>query len=247
MEYHGFLDDLEETVKNYTGRYEKMVKYLPKLFNLLCDILYDSKSGWNTKLIVASSLGYFVLPEDVIRDSEEEIGYLDDLYLVTFVLKQIEISPDKDLIKDNWKEEEDIYSLIEEIYQTTKDYLGGICEDILSSVGLRKYISMEFEYSMVNHSSKIKKIMDEKIELLGLLSFMTAKLYGVSRSRVLEDVKELIQKHEDYSEIERIITLAREKSISKTINDLPLETFSIERKLRRKRIKSLLKEKNDIE
>jgi len=90
----------------------------------------------------------------------------------------------------------------------------------------------------------MRKIMDEKIELIGLLSFVTAKLYNTPRTRSVEELIEFIQKHEDYGEIERIIQLVREKTISKTINELPKDTLSLERKLRRKRIKKLLSQSN---
>jgi|APSaa5957512622_1039677.scaffolds.fasta_scaffold55376_2 uncharacterized membrane protein YkvA (DUF1232 family) len=239
MEYHGFLDDLKETTKNYSGKHVEVVKYLPSLFNLLCDILYDSRSGWNTKLMVSSALGYFVLPEDAIPDSDEEFGYIDDLYLVVSILGEISLSLDRDLIEENWKEDENILSIIERVHQKTQDILGDVCEDILGMVGLRKYISMEYENLGLNHSSKIRKLMDEKIELVGLLSFITAKLYGSSRSRSLDNLREFLQKHEDYPEIERIIQIARDKSISETINKLPKDALSIERKMRRKRIMKL--------
>ena len=85
----------------------------------------------------------------------------------------------------------------------------------------------------------VRKLMDEKIELVGLLSFITAKLYGSSRSRSLDNLREFLQKHEDYPEIERIIQIARDKSISETINKLPKDALSIERKMRRKRIMKL--------
>ena len=244
MDYHGFLENLKETTDSYTGEHRDLIKYLPSLFNLLCNILYDSKSGWSTKLMVSSALGYFVLPEDIIPDSDEELGYIDDLYLVVSVLGEISLSSDKDLIEEHWKNknnaldinENNILDIIENIHQKTQDILGNLCEDILSIVGLRKYISMEYADLRLNHSSKIRKIMDEKIELVGLLSFITAKLYGLPRSRSLDGFKDFLQKHEDYPEIERIIQIARDKSVSKTINCLPKDTLSVERRMRRKRL-----------
>ena len=247
MEYKGFVDNLEEVSKNYSGKHKKLIKYLPSLFNLLCKIIQDNRSTWSTKLIVSSTLGYFVLPEDVIPDSDEEAGYLDDLFLVAFTLKQINISPDSDLIEKNWDGDEDIGRIIKQIYEETQDLLGSASEEIIGLVGLRKYILNKTEYDRISHSSKITKIMDEKIELIGLLSFVTAKLYGTPRSRRLDDLKDFVQRNENYPEIERIIQIAKDKSVSKTLNRLDEDTFSIERKLRRKRIKKLLETSHDIE
>ncbi|MBT6690520.1 DUF1232 domain-containing protein [archaeon] len=244
MEYRGFADDLNETVSSYNGEHKELIKHLPALFDLLCKILYDNRSSWSTRIIVSSVLGYFVLPEDVIPDYEEETGYLDDLFIVTFALKQIELSSDYDLIKNNWNESSDIGKIIEKTYNSCQDLLGGLSEEVLGMVGLRRYLSVEREYNNLSHSTKMRKIMDEKIELIGLLSFVTAKLYNTPRTRSVEELIEFIQKHEDYGEIERIIQLVREKTISKTINELPKDTLSLERKLRRKRIKKLLSQSN---
>ena len=239
MEYRGFLNDLEETTKDYDGTHKDLVKYLPSLLNLLCRILYDPRSGWRTKLMVSSALGYFVLPEDAIPDSDKELGYIDDLYLVASVLGEISLSADKDLLEKNWEEKENIFEVIEKLHQKTQDILGNLCEDILAIVGLRKYISMEYDDLRLNDGSRVRKLKDDKIELVGLLSFITAKLYGAPRSRSLDDLKEYLQGHEDYPEIERVIQIARDKAVSKTINHLPKDTLSMERKMRRKRILNL--------
>jgi uncharacterized membrane protein YkvA (DUF1232 family) len=42
-----------------------------------------------TKLFIAASLGYFILPTDAIFDLTPIIGYSDDLGVLLFALKQI--------------------------------------------------------------------------------------------------------------------------------------------------------------
>ena len=213
---------------------------LKEVYKLIYKLLIFPESDWKTKIYASTAMAYLINPYDVIPEAEKgSEGYIDDLYLVVSILGEISLSLDRDLIEENWKEDENILSIIERVHQKTQDILGDVCEDILGMVGLRKYISMEYENLGLNHSSKIRKLMDEKIELVGLLSFITAKLYGSSRSRSLDNLREFLQKHEDYPEIERIIQIARDKSISETINKLPKDALSIERKMRRKRIMKL--------
>jgi uncharacterized membrane protein YkvA (DUF1232 family) len=49
----------------------------------------DSYVSLKTKLFIAASLGYFILPADAIFDLTPIIGYSDDLGVLLFALKQI--------------------------------------------------------------------------------------------------------------------------------------------------------------
>jgi uncharacterized membrane protein YkvA (DUF1232 family) len=49
----------------------------------------DSNVSLKTKLFIAASLGYFILPTDAIFDLTPIIGYSDDLGVLLFALKQI--------------------------------------------------------------------------------------------------------------------------------------------------------------
>lgn len=56
---------------------------------LLYYAMKDSKVSLKTKLFIAASLGYFILPTDAIFDLMPIIGYSDDLGVLLFTLKQI--------------------------------------------------------------------------------------------------------------------------------------------------------------
>ena len=68
--YHGFQDTLKDTIEEFDGKYKEIVKYCPSLFALLCKILNDKATDWNTKLMIDAALAYFVLPDDIIPDNE---------------------------------------------------------------------------------------------------------------------------------------------------------------------------------
>lgn len=56
---------------------------------LLYYAMKDSNVSLKTKLFIAASLGYFILPTDAIFDLTPIIGYSDDLGVLLFALKQI--------------------------------------------------------------------------------------------------------------------------------------------------------------
>lgn len=56
---------------------------------LLYYAMKDSNVSLKTKVFIAASLGYFILPADAIFDLTPVIGYSDDLGVLIFALKQI--------------------------------------------------------------------------------------------------------------------------------------------------------------
>jgi uncharacterized membrane protein YkvA (DUF1232 family) len=56
---------------------------------LLYYAMKNSNVSLKTKLFIAASLGYFILPTDAIFDLTPIIGYSDDLGVLLFALKQI--------------------------------------------------------------------------------------------------------------------------------------------------------------
>lgn len=56
---------------------------------LLYYAMKDDSVSLKTKLFIAASLGYFILPTDAIFDLTPIIGYSDDLGVLLFTLKQI--------------------------------------------------------------------------------------------------------------------------------------------------------------
>ena len=56
---------------------------------LLYYAMKDNSVSLKTKVFIAASLGYFILPTDAIFDLTPIIGYSDDLGVLLFALKQI--------------------------------------------------------------------------------------------------------------------------------------------------------------
>ena len=81
---------------------------------LLYYAMKENSVSLKTKLFIAASLGYFILPTDAIFDLTPIIGYSDDLGVLLFALKQISsaITP---AVKENARRKiEEWFTKIEE-------------------------------------------------------------------------------------------------------------------------------------
>jgi uncharacterized membrane protein YkvA (DUF1232 family) len=203
-----YYDVLIQNVKNYEGPNKKLQMNCPIFFKLLCDILNDKFTDWHTKMMISSAVAYFVLEDDVIPDHTEN-GYVDDLFISSFVLKEIkENSPE--LIDENWMYEEDIFATIDEVYLQTSEILGDQVHRVLRKVGLHKFRSLDLEEYSGSYPQKLSKIASEKRELLGIVVFLVNKLQDKKlKATTVEQIKNMLQECGEADELNRIIDLSR--------------------------------------
>lgn len=79
-------DSLWEKIKKFSKAAGVKVIYAVLL---LYYAMKDSGVSLKTKLFIAASLGYFIMPADAIIDFTPLIGYSDDLGVLLFALKQV--------------------------------------------------------------------------------------------------------------------------------------------------------------
>ena len=87
--FKDFYDTLIENLETYTGEYESFIDYGPDLFKLLCDLL-NSDVDRSLKLPICAAIAYYVAPDDIISEQiYGPYGYIDDIYLSSYVLKMV--------------------------------------------------------------------------------------------------------------------------------------------------------------
>lgn len=246
-EYHykhnfEYYDVLIQNVNNYEGPNKKLQMKCPIFFKLLCDILNDRFTDWHTKMMVSSAIAYFVLEKDVLPDYKEH-GYIDDLFIVSFVLREIK-GNSPELIDENWLYEEDIFAIIDEVYLQTSKILGDLTYEILRKVGLHKFRTLELEEYSGSYPQKISKIASEKRELLGIVVFLIDKVYNMKlKTTTVEQIKSMLQECGESDEINRLIELSKinhqYSGATKTEKGDNFEEF-LEKRLREARLNALL-------
>lgn len=252
--FHGFYESLVRGIEHSGSKHKKLIKYCPPFFRLLCKILNDKVTDWNTKLMIDAALAYFVLPDDIIPD-REEAGYVDDLFIVTYVLKEIKDKISPELIANNWDSKEEVLPLIDKIYEESSKIVAQYSLDIIHKVGLHKYQSLNLaEYSGTYHE-RIAKLGNEKRELLGLLAYLVKQLYTVNvKGWKVENIKAFLKEYGDYDEVSRLIEISKmnheytptnKKSGNKKAMASPI--YDIETRLKAARMKALLEEDTDTQ
>ncbi len=135
----GYKDFLIENIKNYKGTYNKIIYYIPYLFSLLCDLLNDEDVTKEMKHLINAALAYFVTPLDVIPEAiYGPYGYIDDIYLCSYVLNKLKDNLNADKFEQYWEPEEDFFVVLENCLAASSRAIEEKCkkEEILRYIGL---------------------------------------------------------------------------------------------------------------
>lgn len=138
-DYKGYYDFLKEEIKRFKGDFEEFILYIPDFFKLLCGLLNEDIEKDDRRKI-NSALAYFVVPNDIIPEEiYGPMGYVDDIYLCTLVLKEMQKKYGVELLKSLWESDEDFEEVLEVSYQKSLELLEerNIVEDILKYSGLK--------------------------------------------------------------------------------------------------------------
>lgn len=100
-QFKDFYDTLLENLDNYNGEYESFINYGPNLFKLLCDLL-NADIDFSLRLPICGAIAYYVTPDDVISEQiYGPYGYIDDIYLASYVLKMVADRHGYDFLQEN--------------------------------------------------------------------------------------------------------------------------------------------------
>ena len=137
-EYKGYYDFLKEEMNRFKGDFEEFILYVPEFFKLLCGLLNEDIDKEDRRKI-NSALAYFVVPSDIIPEEiYGPMGYVDDIYLCTFVLEGLQKKYGIDLMLNLWECDEDFEEVLEVSYKKSLEILEkkDVVEDILEYSGL---------------------------------------------------------------------------------------------------------------
>jgi len=134
-----YKDYLIENIKNYKGNYNKIIYYIPYLFSLLCDLLNDDDVTKEMKHLINAALAYFVTPLDVIPEAiYGPYGYIDDIYLCSYVLNKLKDSLESNKFEQYWELEEDFFIVLENCLDISSQAIDekGMKDMIFKYIGL---------------------------------------------------------------------------------------------------------------
>ncbi len=197
-----YSEMLEEIFLNYEGKYENLLKKIPLYFNILQKVYCSNELNWEAKFKINSCFSYFAIPIDLIPDDGPE-GYLDDLFICTYVLKDIVLNYSYVI-----KEFSVNLSELNQVLNNLNNLLGEKIFEILRFAGLTKFINMAQTMAFLktpdNIDEKIERISDEILSLIALVKTIFIvegkKLKGLK----LKHIKKLFSDKE-WSEVINIL------------------------------------------
>lgn len=137
LEFKDFYDVIRENLDNYDGDYEDFINYGPDLFKLLIDVLNEKKVNATIRLKISAAIAYYVAPFDIIPETiYGPDGYIDDIFVCLYVLKEIEEEMGSDFLEELWECDTDLQVVLNECYTKSKGVIKDKKDHILKYVGL---------------------------------------------------------------------------------------------------------------
>ncbi len=132
-----FLEMVEDDVRYYKDEFWEIIKLAPPMFKLFVNLLRDPDVPAKSKPIINATIAYFVAPLDVIPEElYGSVGYLDDLMLCAWSLKRLEDEVGYGVLRKNWDGDRELGTVVDEVYETSREKLWEVEKDILEYVGL---------------------------------------------------------------------------------------------------------------
>ena len=133
--FKDFYDTLVENLESYNGEYASFIDCGPNLFKLLCDLL-NCEIDSALRLPICGAIAYYVTPDDVISEQVYgPYGYIDDIYLASYVLKMVASKHGYDFLQKNCSFE--VEPIVKECENKSLEILNeSEIESIIAYIGL---------------------------------------------------------------------------------------------------------------
>lgn len=137
--FKDFYDIIKENLESYDEEYDDFINYGPDFFKLLIESLNDKKMKSKLRLRVSAALAYYVAPFDIIPETiYGPYGYIDDIFICLYVLKDIERELGYEFLEDLWENERSLNEVMDECYSKSKAIVDDKIDYMLEYVGLKE-------------------------------------------------------------------------------------------------------------
>jgi uncharacterized membrane protein YkvA (DUF1232 family) len=127
-----FYDRIRKNIQRYLDRkggvLEKTGEYLllvPDFFILLWRLVSDPRVNGKNKVLLGSSIAYYIIPFDFIPEAlVGPMGYLDDLVLGVYVLNRVLGDIDASVVREHWSGETDVLDSIQRVLNAADSLVG---------------------------------------------------------------------------------------------------------------------------
>jgi uncharacterized membrane protein YkvA (DUF1232 family) len=138
VNFKDFYDILRENLNSYEEEYDKFIDFGPDLYKLLTEVLNVKEVKPEIRLKACAAIAYYVAPFDIIPETiYGPKGYIDDIFVCAYVLKEIINEMDYEFLEELWESEEDLQYVLDESYTKSKEVVDDKIDVILKYIGLK--------------------------------------------------------------------------------------------------------------
>lgn len=135
-----FEDLLRSNTQQYKDKHNELIQSAPDIYALLVALLDVTDISTSNRSKIFTAIGYFLVPQDLFSEDEHgAIGYIDDILLAVFVIKEVENEIGFENIKSLYKNS--IYSLeiaiSSNLFQEAVSEYNSLFQEVLEYVGFQ--------------------------------------------------------------------------------------------------------------
>jgi uncharacterized membrane protein YkvA (DUF1232 family) len=132
-----FAGSLRAFVEGYQGTRMRAVRWAPEIFEMYARMFIDDRLSRDARSLVNAALAYFVVPEDLMPESElGPVGLMDDLFVASHVYRLLRRELEPGVLDDAWHGEAPIDEVMDEVHTETRAELGKRAREVLRLAGL---------------------------------------------------------------------------------------------------------------
>jgi uncharacterized membrane protein YkvA (DUF1232 family) len=132
-----FAGSLRAFVDGYDGARMRAVRWAPEIFQMYARMFIDGRLSRDARSLVNAALAYFVVPEDLMPESElGPVGLMDDLFVASHVYRLLRRELEPEIIADAWHGDAPIDEVMDEVHGETRAELGKRTREVLRLAGL---------------------------------------------------------------------------------------------------------------
>lgn len=127
-----FYDRIRGSIQRYVdgkgavlGKSAGFLLLVPDIFILLWRLVNDKRVTSKNKILLGSSLAYYIFPFDLMPEGfTGPIGFLDDLVFGVYVLNRMLVDTDPEILREHWSGSEDVLAMIQRVLNAADNLVG---------------------------------------------------------------------------------------------------------------------------
>ncbi len=132
-----YASALREDVAHYAGPHAEFILLMPQLFDMLSNLLDDGRVSKEARQKICQAMAYFITPFDVLPEEVYGVeGYVDQCYVVLYVLKELQTLLPDFVLKEAWEGEGTFKEIISMLPSLEKEMLMENIQKIQRYLGL---------------------------------------------------------------------------------------------------------------